>query len=78
MIPAFNYLNEIWMWIFFNYNKLNQIPGHLSVYHAVDEGSEHYINRFLVPKHLGVKVGCPVMLIKNVSDVLLYMRNLLM
>jgi hypothetical protein len=58
---------------FFNYNKLNQIPGHLSVYHAVDEGSEHYINRFL-----GVKVGCPVMLIKNVSDVLLYMRNLLM
>jgi hypothetical protein len=35
---------------FLNYNKLNQIPGHLSVYHAVDEGSEHYINRFLVPK----------------------------
>ena len=55
----------------FNYNKLNQIPGHLSVYHAVDEGSEHYLNRFLTPKHLGVKVGCPVILIKNISDVLL-------
>jgi ATP-dependent exoDNAse (exonuclease V) alpha subunit len=26
---------------------------------------------FLAPKHLGVKVGCPVTLIKNISDVLL-------
>ena len=30
----------------FNYNKLNQMSGHLSVYHAIDEGSEHYLNRF--------------------------------
>ncbi|CAG2206493.1 PIF1 [Mytilus edulis] len=54
----------------FNYNKLNQIQGELQTYHSVDEGSAHYINKFLAPKNLGLKVGCPVMLIKNLSDVL--------
>lgn len=54
----------------FNYNKLNQLQGELKVYHSADEGYEYYINKFLAPKNLGLKEGCPVMLIRNLSDVL--------
>lgn len=52
----------------FNYNKVKELPGELRVYKATDEGSEHYLNRLLAPKNLGLKVGCPVMLVKNIND----------
>ncbi|KAK6178390.1 hypothetical protein SNE40_013185 [Patella caerulea] len=54
----------------FNYNKVQTIDGMLKVYTAVDEGAHPYLNKFLAPKKLGLKVGCRVMLVKNVNDVL--------
>lgn len=52
----------------FNYNKLQKLTGELKVYKASDEGSEHYLSKFLAPKNLGVKVGCPVILVKNLTN----------
>lgn len=37
----------------------------LNFYKAKDEGSEHYLNKFLAPKNSGLKAGCPVMLVRN-------------
>ncbi|XP_061167824.1 uncharacterized protein LOC133176769 [Saccostrea echinata] len=52
----------------FNYNKLQNLPGELKLYKSRDEGSNHYLSKFLAPKNLGLKVGCPVMLVRNLSD----------
>lgn len=52
----------------FNYNKLQSIPGDLKVYHAQDQGSEHYLNKMLAPKNLGIKNDCSIMLVKNLSE----------
>ena len=54
----------------FNHNKLQNLPGELKVYTSTDEGSHHYLAKFLTPKNLGLKLGCPVMLVKNLSDML--------
>ena len=40
------------------------------MYKSHDEGSQHYLNKFLAPKNLRLKVGCPVMLIQNLSNTL--------
>ena len=55
----------------FNYRKLNSLPGEMTHYDAVDEGSKHHLNKFLAPKHIRLKVGCPVILLKNLSDKLI-------
>ncbi|CAC5394981.1 PIF1 [Mytilus coruscus] len=55
----------------FNYNKLQSMPGKLKVYKAQDQGSEHYLNRTLAPKNLGIKHDCNTMLVKNLSESLL-------
>ncbi|XP_033756127.1 ATP-dependent DNA helicase RRM3-like [Pecten maximus] len=52
----------------FNFEKLNQLDGELKRYKATDEGSEHYLGKFLAPRNLALKVGCPVMLVQNRSD----------
>lgn len=49
----------------FNYNNLQNLPGELKIFKAKDEGSEHYLNKFLAPKNLVLKTGCPVMLVRN-------------
>ncbi|CAG2226885.1 PIF1 [Mytilus edulis] len=54
----------------FNYNKIQSLQGDLKVYVSQDEGSQHYLSKFLAPKNLGLKLGCPVMLIKNLNDIL--------
>lgn len=54
----------------FNYKKLQQIPGDMTVYNSTDEGSSYYLNKLMAPKNLGLKLKCRVMLIKNLSDVL--------
>ncbi|CAC5396937.1 PIF1 [Mytilus coruscus] len=54
----------------FNYNKIQSLQGDLKVYASQDEGSQHYLSKFLAPKNLGLKLGCPVMLIKNLNDIL--------
>lgn len=54
----------------FNYNKIQNLPGELKLYKAKDEGSEHYLQKFMAPKNLGLKLGCPVMLLKNLTNLL--------
>ena len=54
----------------FNYAQIQKIEGELKVYRAFDEGSQEYLDKFLAPKNLGLKVNCPVMLVKNLSDTL--------
>ena len=53
-----------------NYTKIQTVAGELKIYKSVDEGSNYYLDKFLAPKNLGLKVGCPVMLLKNRSNVL--------
>ena len=54
----------------YNYHKLQSLEGEMKVYHSQDEGSQHYLNKFVAPKNLGLKINCPVMLIRNLSDTL--------
>ena len=54
----------------FNYYKIQNLPGEMKTYRATDEGSEYYLRKFLAPKNLGLKVGCKVMLVRNLSDTL--------
>jgi len=42
------------------------------VFHSVYEGDTHYLNKFLAPKKLGLKIGCPVMLLVNLSNELVH------
>jgi ATP-dependent DNA helicase PIF1 len=51
-----------------NYNKVQDLSGELHVFPSVDEGDTHYLNTFLAPKNLGLKIGCPVMLLVNLSN----------
>lgn len=50
------------------YTKLQQIPGELKIYKSKDKGSENYLNRFPVSKNLGLKIGFPVMITKNLNE----------
>ena len=42
----------------------------MDLYKSTDEGSQYYLEKFLAPKTLGLKVDCPVMLVKNISNTL--------
>lgn len=35
---------------------------------CLDEGDFHYINKFLALRNLGLKIGCPVMLLVNLTE----------
>ncbi|XP_060065940.1 LOW QUALITY PROTEIN: uncharacterized protein LOC132546245 [Ylistrum balloti] len=52
----------------FNYSQLEKLSGELKIYKSTDEGFNYYLGKFLAPKNLGLKAGCPVMLVKNLSD----------
>lgn len=54
----------------FNYKKVQAMTGNLKLYIAKDEGSKYFLDKFLAPKHLGLELGCPVMLLKNINDTL--------
>ena len=54
----------------YNYHKLQSLEGEMKVYHSQDEGSQHYLNKFVAQNNLGLKINCPVMLIRNLSDTL--------
>lgn len=41
-----------------NYTKIQTVAGELKIYKSVDEGSNYYLDKFLAPKNLGLKVGC--------------------
>jgi hypothetical protein len=44
------------------------------VFRSEDEGDFHYINKFLAPKYLGLEIGCPVMLLVNLTEELVKFR----
>jgi hypothetical protein len=46
----------------YNYHKLQSLEGEMKVYHSQDEGSQHYLNKFVAQKNLGLKINCPVIL----------------
>ncbi|CAC5392775.1 PIF1 [Mytilus coruscus] len=48
----------------------SRLQGELKTYKANDVGSDFYLRKFLAPKNLGLKVGCRVMLVRNLSDIL--------
>jgi hypothetical protein len=50
--------------------QFKSLEGEMKVYHSQDEGSQHYLNKFVAQKNLGLKINCPVMLIRNLSDTL--------
>lgn len=52
----------------FNFFKLLDVDGDAAIFHATDEGAVANLSKFVVPKILAVKVGCQVMLLKNLSD----------
>ncbi|XP_053380705.1 uncharacterized protein LOC123562012 [Mercenaria mercenaria] len=53
-----------------NFARDMQLPGNNHVYVATEEGDSYYLNRFQAPKRLGLKFGCPVMLVVNLSETL--------
>jgi hypothetical protein len=63
----FNWLQEVDV---YNYHKLQSLEGEMKVYHSQDEGSQYYLNKFVALKNLGLKINCPVLLIRNLSDTL--------
>ena len=51
----------------YKHDKLQALPGTVKVYRSSDEGDSFYLNKFQAPIILGLKIGCPVMLIINLS-----------
>lgn len=54
----------------FNHNKLKSVVGDLQTFKSEDSGDVKMCDQFLAPKFLGVKIGCPVMLLINLTDYL--------
>lgn len=52
----------------FNACKLMEIEGDDHVFHSVDEGDTNKLERMPVPKTLHLKIGCSILLLKNLSD----------
>ncbi|KAJ8321535.1 hypothetical protein KUTeg_000911 [Tegillarca granosa] len=50
--------------------KLDKLPGEMTVYSSTDEGSPYYLNQIIAPKNIGLKVGCQVILLKNLNNFL--------
>jgi hypothetical protein len=53
---------------FYNMKILQQLPGILKSFTSNDEGSQHYLNKIVAPKHLAIKETCSVTLLTNLSD----------
>lgn len=51
-----------------NYNKLESLEGTLHTFQSEDEGDLIYLKKMQAPKHLGLKVNCPIVLIKNLDN----------
>lgn len=54
----------------YNHDKLKSFPGPVKIYNSIDEGDSFYLQKFQAPKILGLKIGCPVMLVVNLSSTL--------
>lgn len=54
----------------FNCDKLKNMSGILKVYESEEDGDSQYLRKFQAPRKLGLKIGAPVILIVNLSDLL--------
>ena len=54
----------------YNFEQLRHINSALKTFLAKDTGDIFYLKKILAPKHFGVKVSAPVMLLANLSDTL--------
>ena len=52
----------------YNHDKLKFLPGQVKLFHSKDESDSYYLQKFQAPKVLGLKIGCPVMLVVNLSS----------
>jgi ATP-dependent DNA helicase PIF1 len=52
----------------YNYTKIQNLPGDTVIFKSKDEGSTYYLDKLLVPKNIGLKIACPVILLKNLSN----------
>ena len=51
-----------------NMDRLNAMPGDAKKYTAKYSGASRYFGNFQPPKYLLLKKGCPVMLLKNITE----------
>ena len=52
----------------YNHDKLKSLPGQVNIFHSKDEGDSYYLQKFQAPKILGLKIGCHVMIVVNLSS----------
>lgn len=52
----------------FNRKKVLSAPGTLCEYMSTDSGEERYLSNVSAPRKLWLKNGCPVILLRNISD----------
>lgn len=52
----------------FNRRQLLKVHGEVTEYRARDTGEPRYLQRILAPSRLWLKIGAPVMLLRNISD----------
>ena len=52
----------------YNHDRLKAMPGETKIYRSNDEGDSYNLNKFQAPKVLGLRIGCPVMLVVNLRD----------
>lgn len=52
----------------YNGMMLMDLPDEQQVYNSIDEGDISKLEKRPVPKHLHLKIGCPVMLLKNLGE----------
>lgn len=52
----------------FNHDKLSCLPGQMHVIKSIDSGDKYYLSRLTAPPTLGLKEGCKVMLLVNLTD----------
>ncbi|XP_062608036.1 ATP-dependent DNA helicase PIF1-like [Saccostrea cucullata] len=52
----------------FNQKKLHSVVGDLHTFKSEDSGESKLCDQFFAPKYFGVKIGCPVMLLINLTD----------
>lgn len=43
--------------------------GDFKIFKVKDEGLKYYLNKFVVFKYLGIKIGSLVMFVRNLSDI---------
>ena len=52
----------------YNRTKIMKFPGQLYEFLSADTGERNFLSQMIIPKHLWLKIGAPVILMRNLSD----------